>query len=173
MLSIRTSSSEETLKLGELIGRIIDKGLYIGLSGELGSGKTVFVKGLSKGLGVPDSIPVTSPTFTLINSYEGRLPLQHADLYRLPESDYISESLLDIGFYDLMSDGNVLVCEWSERLDEGPPDSLLSLQVDFFFDINDIDCRSIDIKAMGLGFKEFSEKLKTILINERVSFSGA
>jgi tRNA threonylcarbamoyladenosine biosynthesis protein TsaE len=91
---ITTCSALETLALGRRVGALARPGLVLALYGDLGAGKTVFVQGLARGLGVPEKCPVTSPTFTLINEYPGRLRLFHIDLYRI--SDLVE--LDDIGF---------------------------------------------------------------------------
>ena len=82
-LEISTHSADKTRQLGRSIGRLINQPLVIALIGDLGSGKTAFVQGLAAGLDVAGDYYITSPTFTLINEYPGRLPLYHADLYRL------------------------------------------------------------------------------------------
>jgi len=112
-LTVTTKSAAETDRLGELLGRSIFAPLVIAMSGDLGSGKTVFVQGLARGLAVPDKYYVTSPSYTLINAYPGRLPLYHADFYRLAgEAD-----LEDLELYDLVSGKGVVAIEWAERID--------------------------------------------------------
>ena len=78
---IRTSSAEETVRLGERIARHLKKNDVVALTGELGAGKTTLIQGIAKGLGVKNY--VTSPTFTIVNEFKGRIPLYHMDLYRL------------------------------------------------------------------------------------------
>ena len=106
-----TESEEDTFYLGEKLGRRLAGDELILISGELGSGKTVFVKGLASGLGVKDVSLVCSPSFTLVNVYEGKFPLFHVDLYRLEEPDEIT----DLGLEDYLGQGVVAV-EWAERL---------------------------------------------------------
>lgn len=106
-----TESEEDTFHLGEKLGRGLAGDELILISGELGSGKTVFVKGLASGLGVKDVSLVCSPSFTLVNVYEGKFPLFHIDLYRLEEPDEIT----DLGLEDYLGQGVVAV-EWAERL---------------------------------------------------------
>ncbi len=109
-LTVTTKSAAETDRLGELLGRSIFTPLVIAMSGDLGS---VFVQGLARGLAVPDKYYVTSPSYTLINAYPGRLPLYHADFYRLAgEAD-----LEDLELYDLVSGKGVVAIEWAERID--------------------------------------------------------
>ncbi|NIO08449.1 MAG: tRNA (adenosine(37)-N6)-threonylcarbamoyltransferase complex ATPase subunit type 1 TsaE, partial [Deltaproteobacteria bacterium] len=97
------------------MGKLVRGGEIIGLTGELGSGKTCFVRGLAKGVKVAEGAWVRSPTFTLINEYDGRLPLFHVDLYRLSSATEMEELSLRECFF---SDG-VSVIEWFERLPEG------------------------------------------------------
>ena len=118
---ITTRTAEETQKLGKTIGQRIKLPLVIGLSGDLGSGKTAFVQGLAEGLEVPGDYYITSPTFTLINEYPGRFPLIHIDLYRL---DSIHD-LEDIGLDELLYEQAVIAIEWAEKMsDDLPADHL-------------------------------------------------
>ena len=94
---VDSPSSAETLRLGAVLGRALQAGDVIGVSGELGAGKTCLVQGIAQGLEVPPGIPVTSPTFTLIGEYPGRLPLRHADFYRVESY----ARLVGAGFEDL------------------------------------------------------------------------
>ncbi len=101
----------ETESLGESFGRAARHGLVIALSGELGAGKTQFVKGLARGLGI--AARVHSPTFTLVNEYTGgRLRLFHLDLYRLESR----EQILSAGLEELLQPDGVAVVEWAERI---------------------------------------------------------
>jgi tRNA threonylcarbamoyladenosine biosynthesis protein TsaE len=114
---------EETRELGQKIGELLNQPLNIALIGDLGGGKTVFVQGLAKGLDVPANYCITSPTFTLINEYPGRLPLIHADLYRLERVD----DLADIGLEELWYDQTVLAVEWADRMADRMTDDYLSI----------------------------------------------
>ena len=113
MKTIESKSSDQTLKLGEAVGKEIYKGISIALKGELGTGKTTFVQGLAKGLGVSEEYYITSPTFNIINEYPARLlTLCHIDLYRLESAD----ELETIGFDDLVDDNHIIVVEWPQIL---------------------------------------------------------
>ena len=138
---ITTRTSDETQKLGKKIGKWIEHPLIIGLSGDLGSGKTVFVQGLAEGLEVPGQYYITSPTFTLINEYPGRFPLFHIDLYRL---DGISD-LEDIGLDELLYDQAVIAIEWAEKMSPDLPAVHLAMT----FEITDDDDRRISLIAYG------------------------
>ena len=108
-----TNTPEETEALGARLARALEPGAVVAFTGDLGAGKTAFVRGLARGLGIRDR--VTSPTFTIVNEYEGgRLPLFHFDLYRLGCAD----ELFDIGWEDYLARGGVCAVEWSERMEE-------------------------------------------------------
>ena len=108
-----THSPEETEALGARLAGALEPGAVVAFTGDLGAGKTAFVRGLARGLGIRDR--VTSPTFTIVNEYEGgRLPLFHFDLYRLGCAD----ELFDIGWEDYLARGGVCAVEWSERMEE-------------------------------------------------------
>jgi tRNA threonylcarbamoyladenosine biosynthesis protein TsaE len=108
---VETRSAAETGALGRRLGEACGKGELLTLTGDLGSGKTCFVKGLAQGLGI-EADAVTSPTFVLMNLHEGRLRLAHYDLYRLDSVD-----LAALGFYELRDEG-VSVVEWADQVDE-------------------------------------------------------
>ena len=108
-----TAGEEQTEALGFRLGQLIQPGAVIAYTGDLGAGKTAFTRGLARGLGISDR--VTSPTFTIVNEYEGgRLPLFHFDMYRLGSSD----ELYDIGWEDYLARGGVCAVEWSENIDD-------------------------------------------------------
>jgi tRNA threonylcarbamoyladenosine biosynthesis protein TsaE len=117
----RLSSPEATEEAGARLAGLLRAGDAIGLVGDLGAGKTLLVRGLARGLAVPPEVRVTSPTFTLINEYQGgRLPLFHADLYRLERAAELDE----LGFEELFARGGVVVVEWSDRFPLLPADRL-------------------------------------------------
>lgn len=109
-MSIITISPGETEALGQKLGEKLRPGDVLALFGGLGVGKTTFVKGLATALGV--NVPVTSPTYTIVNEYAGDLPLFHFDMYRLSDSD----ELFEIGWEDYMLRGGVIAVEWSENV---------------------------------------------------------
>jgi len=138
---ITTHSVQETRQLGRKIGILLKQPLIIALIGDLGSGKTAFVQGLAQGLDVPADYYITSPTFTLINEYPGRLALIHIDLYRLETI----RDLEDIGLDELLYDQAVLAVEWADKLTDNLADSYLSMQ----FEIIDDEYRKINLIAYG------------------------
>jgi tRNA threonylcarbamoyladenosine biosynthesis protein TsaE len=112
MQSLELSSLERTERFGKILGTIVDPGDIITLGGPLGSGKTALTQTIARGLGVDPGIYVTSPTFSLLHEYQGRIPLYHMDLYRLAGEDEI-ESL---GFTEYFYGNGLTVIEWPERL---------------------------------------------------------
>ena len=108
MLKYITESAEETSKIGEQLGRLLSKGNIICLTGDLGAGKTAFTKGIAKGLAVDDY--VTSPTYTIINEYQGRLPLYHFDVYRLNDV----EEMYELGYEEYFFGDGIVVLEWAD-----------------------------------------------------------
>ena len=120
--STTTSQSEaDTVAAGRALATQLRGGEVILLHGDLGAGKTAFVRGLAEGLGV-DPVSVTSPTFTIVQEYRGRLRLQHADLYRLTAIE-----VDDLGLDDLVNAESVLAVEWGERW-ASPPDGAIVVQ---------------------------------------------
>jgi len=149
---ITTRTPDETQKLGKTIGKWIEHPLVIGLTGDLGSGKTAFVQGLAEGLGVPGEYYITSPTFTLINEYPGRFPLFHIDLYRL---DGIGD-LEDIGLDELLYDQAVIAIEWAEKM----TDDLAAEHLTMTFKITDDDYRKISLIAYGHNVRNLIKTLE-------------
>lgn len=110
-MEIYTNTVAETESAGEQLASRLSPGSVLALFGDLGAGKTAFVRGLARGLGSIDR--VTSPTFTIVNEYSGRLELFHFDMYRLGSA----EELFDIGWEDYLARGGVCVVEWSENVE--------------------------------------------------------
>jgi tRNA threonylcarbamoyladenosine biosynthesis protein TsaE len=111
-MTVVSRSPEETIALAERLGAACPPGTVIALVGDLGAGKTRFVQGLARGLGVPAGTRVTSPTFVLMNLYPGRVPLAHFDLYRTTAVD-----LESLGFDDVRNEA-VAALEWADRVEE-------------------------------------------------------
>ena len=123
MITVVSKSSAETIELGARLGRLLAPGDFIALEGDLGAGKTQFAKGVPQGLQVDPGTPVTSPTYTILNIYQGRLPLYHFDLYRLHGVDEIEE----LGFEEYFSGAGACLVEWPERLGEELPVEVLTV----------------------------------------------
>ena len=120
----KTHSEEETRAVAEALARGFKGDEVVFLIGDLGAGKTVFTKGLAAGLGLADINQVCSPTFTLLNVYQARVPIYHLDLYRLADTPEIR----DLGFEDYVGDG-VIVVEWAEKIDFPMPAIKVRIEV--------------------------------------------
>lgn len=150
--SVTTDSPEGTRALGRALAGLLRGGEILGLSGDLGSGKTCFVHGLAEGLEVGGNSWVRSPTFTLINEYEGRLPMVHVDLFRVAPG----AEMEDLHLEEYFASGSVCVVEWFERLD--------ALEVDEFLGVTfryvDEKRRALRFTAHGAHFEEMIARLK-------------
>ena len=119
-----TRSEAETEALGARLAEVLSPGAVVAYRGGLGMGKTAFTRGLARGLGCPGR--VTSPTFTIVNEYEGgRLPLFHFDMYRLTGAD----ALFDIGWEDYLDRGGVCAVEWSEQVEDALPEDTVYVSI--------------------------------------------
>lgn len=151
MLTVDSRSVEETVALGERLGNLAGPGDFIALTGELGSGKTQFARGLAAGLGVDPAVPVTSPTYTIMNLYDGRLPLYHFDLYRLAGDQEVAE----LGFEEYFYGDGVCIVEWAERLRDLLPEEHLAV----FFSYCGDTGRSISLEPHGARYQEIVKKM--------------
>ena len=138
-----THTQAQTVAMGCAVGRRLNQGLVLLLYGDLGSGKTAFAQGLARGLDVPASFTITSPTYTLVNEYPGRLAFYHVDLYRLPAPVDTDE----IGLGELFDANGIVAVEWSQRLHPADPPPY---RLDLFFTVTGDTTRSIRIIAYGL-----------------------
>ena len=139
--SVTTESEDQTRSLGERCGRLLLRPTVVFLIGDLGSGKTMFVQGLARGLDVPVEYYITSPSYTIVNEYPGRLRLFHIDLYRLKEGLDPNE----IGLAEILNGDGVAVVEWADRLPaEAAPDRL-----EIRLEVVDTDRRVLQIFAYG------------------------
>jgi tRNA threonylcarbamoyladenosine biosynthesis protein TsaE len=137
-----SASPEDTEDLGEFLGSVVKKGTVICLIGDLGVGKTEFTKGLAKGLEVSDY--VTSPTFIIVNEYEGRLPLYHFDVYRINNID----EMFEIGYEEYVYGDGVSVIEWADSIKEIIPDENITVTISKDMEMG-VDYRNIKIEAKG------------------------
>jgi tRNA threonylcarbamoyladenosine biosynthesis protein TsaE len=152
MGSVTTRSPEATRRLGRKLGRLLRPGDFVGLIGELGAGKTLFVRGVAEGAGVPADEYVASPTFAIVNLYRrGRLPLQHADWYRIESAD----ELYAIGFHDLVGGDAATVVEWADRVPDASPQERL----DVYFEVAGPRSRRILMVARGARAEEIVRHL--------------
>ena len=134
--TITTQSENETVDAARAVGAALSAGQVVLLFGDLGAGKTAFVRGLAEGLGIAGD-EVSSPTFTLVQEYRGgRLPLVHVDLYRLNDPREVD----DLGLDEMGADG-VLAVEWAEKLPQ-PPDAAIEVRINHL----DADTRTLAIQ---------------------------
>ena len=128
---LTTRKEEETAYIGEVLGRNLTAPLVVALEGELGAGKTVFVRGAARGLDVTEK--VSSPTFVLMKIYQGRLPVYHFDFYRLPADQNEADEL---GFEEYLPGTGVALIEWADRLPGLLPPDYLQVKIEIFHDQN-------------------------------------
>lgn len=140
---IETRSPEETFRLGRKLGEAARPGQVFTLTGDLGTGKTVFTQGFTKGLGVEE--PVNSPTFTIVQVYdEGRLPLYHFDVYRIGDVEEMEE----VGFEDYVMGDGVSLIEWAELISEILPEKRTAVRIEKDLE-QGFDYRRITIEELG------------------------
>jgi tRNA threonylcarbamoyladenosine biosynthesis protein TsaE len=151
LYSVITRSEDETVTLGERVGSLLQAGDFIALSGELGSGKTRFVRGVAAGLTVDPATRITSPTYSLLHIYTGRLPLYHFDLYRLAGD----ADVVELGFAEFFYGDGVCLVEWADRLQEEKPAECLTIT---FFHVRD-DTRRLVFTAGGGRYEELLKNL--------------
>ena len=147
---LETRSPEETLRLGQRLAQCLKGGEIICLSGNLGSGKTTLVKGIARGLKIEEK-KVNSPTFVLMNTYEGKLPLHHFDFYRLGDPKEIA----GIGYDEFLYGNGVAVVEWAERFGSLMPPENLEIRLT---DAGD-DKRILNFIAHGAKYQQIVVKL--------------
>jgi tRNA threonylcarbamoyladenosine biosynthesis protein TsaE len=152
MFAVISHSPDDTWELAKRLAPKLSAGDVISLSGDLGAGKTVFTKGLAEGLDITE--PVTSPTFTILKEYRGRLPLFHFDVYRLGHPDELDELGVDEYFY---SDG-VSVVEWGDKVSALIPEEHLDIKM---VRLVDDDFRRLEITPRGSSWRERVEQWLT------------
>ncbi len=146
-----TSSSEgQTEALGHALGLALRPGSVVGLVGELGAGKTCLARGVARGLEVPPEVHVSSPTFTLVNEYAGRIPLYHVDLYRLGDPD----ELVEIGLEEYYGGQGACLVEWFDRFPDDVPAERLVVQMAVTGD----DDRELMLEASGEAHRELASR---------------
>lgn len=146
-----TVTEEETRVLGERLSSLLHPGDIVLISGELGTGKTRLVQGIARGLGITG--PVTSPTFSLVKEYYGRLPLYHVDLYRLAPRD-----LPALGLEEYLLDGGVICIEWGERaagLYEHWSEDALLVEIEWLEE----ERRRVRMRGLGPGWRRRAPRL--------------
>jgi tRNA threonylcarbamoyladenosine biosynthesis protein TsaE len=140
-----TSSAEQTRALGRALAEVLRPGDVVVLAGDVGAGKTTFAQGVALGLGVTE--PVTSPTFTIVHGYNGRIPLAHVDVYRL---ESIGE-LHDLGFEEVIDDARVTLVEWGDMVAQALPTERLQVRLELG---GDDDERFVTFASHGARWRE-------------------
>lgn len=151
LLELKLSGLEETEKFGYKLGKLLKKDDILCLNGELGAGKTTMTKSIGLGLGVDEYI--TSPTFSLINQYDGDLMVYHFDVYRLENV----EDIYDLGFDEYFFGGGVCIIEWAEKIERFLPKDIVVVDIKKGTDLNE---RTIQISGDGKRYKEIIEELE-------------
>ena len=118
-----SESPGETEQIGSMLGKTLKAGDIVAIFGSMGSGKTVFVRGLASGMGIDEF--VSSPTFAIVNEYRGHPPLYHFDMYRINSWN----DLYSTGFFDLANSGGVIAVEWSENIENALPSDLVRVKI--------------------------------------------
>jgi tRNA threonylcarbamoyladenosine biosynthesis protein TsaE len=160
MFSVITSSPEQTWKVGQMLGSRLEPGDMVCLYGDLGAGKTSFSYGIALGLEVQEQY-ITSPTFTFVNEYTGRVPFYHIDLYRLKDP----EELEGIGFEEYIDSDGVTVIEWAERAEDELPEDRLSVYLSYV----DEHSREIGFLAEGERYEKLLHDLSSQLAGNKIS----
>jgi tRNA threonylcarbamoyladenosine biosynthesis protein TsaE len=146
-----TCNEAESQNLGRRLGQTLLAGDIVLLFGDLGAGKTTLTKGIVSGLDVDDEEYVRSPTFTIINQYQGRHPIYHIDLYRLDSN----ADILNLGLEELLYGDGILIIEWAEKLNLNSNDGIgselpMEERIEIKLNIMENNIRAIDIKAVNL-----------------------
>lgn len=144
-----TKKPEETRRLGEELSKLVIPGDLFALYGELGAGKTCFIQGISRGLGVKEG--VTSPSFTIINEYQGKIPIYHFDLFRLNSI----EEFLDLGYEEYFYGKGLTVIEWAEKVEPLLPADHLRIEIEFI----NYQQRKISFKSIHERYRIFQKEL--------------
>lgn len=152
MLKFHAGSVEETIELALKLGRILQRGDTICLTGDLGTGKTAFTGGIARALDIAGYI--TSPTFTIVNEYEGKLPLYHFDVYRISDPDEMYET----GYDEYINGEGVTVIEWADLIEDVLPRERIDVAIRKD-DVNNPDSRLITMKFLGERISGYERRL--------------
>jgi len=150
-LTIITKIPEETKNLGKEVGKLAKPGDLLAFYGELGAGKTCFIQGISQELEVKDY--VTSPSFTIVNEYQGKIPIYHFDLFRLN-----TEEILELGYEEYFYGEGLTVIEWAEKIEQLLPKEHLKIDIKF----KDLYERTISFISQGDRFDKLLKELSRI-----------
>jgi len=156
MVEMVSPTPQHTERIGSVLGKMLEGGEIIALSGELGSGKTTLVRGIAHGMGF-NRDEIASPSFTLINEYDGPLPLFHIDLYRLEGE----RDLYEIGYEEYVGGNGAVVIEWADKVPQAVPKECLWITLKYLDDKR----REIVMWAEGEKYDKLIEELKRKLYN--------
>lgn len=148
---LQTKSTSETVRIGKSIGSLLRPGDVVALVGELGTGKTQFIKGLAEGLGVGKPTYISSPSFTLINEYPGKVPFYHIDLFRLTSEKEAEE----LGLEEYFQGEGITAIEWADRIPSLLPDENLWIHIHY----TGKNARSLEIIGKGDRYEKLVEEL--------------
>ncbi len=149
-MEIITTDTKETIELGRRLGALLEAGDYLCLTGDLGAGKTHFTKGIAQGLGITEEIG--SPTFTIVQEYDGAKRLCHFDWYRLSDE----EELYAIGYYDYLRTDAVFVVEWPGNVESALPKERLDIRIEYGAQA---EHRVITLCAFGMRYEALIRKM--------------
>ena len=150
---LQTSSTSETIRTGKRLGRLLEPGDVVALVGDLGTGKTQFIKGLAEGAGVGKATYVSSPSFTLINEYPGRIPFYHIDLFRL-ESEKEADGL---GLEEYVHGNGITAIEWADKISSLLSEELLLVKIHYTGEHS----RTIEVTPKGKRYEAIVMELQT------------
>lgn len=155
MNELISESAIDTFNYGRILGMLLEAGNFVALIGDLGAGKTHFVKGIALGLGVSSDETVCSPSYTILNIHHGRLPLYHFDLYRLTDEGQVA----DLGFEEYFDGPGVAVVEWADRLGSLMPQDNLRV----VFCLEGVERRRLCFQPTGDRSHELLRRITTLL----------
>ena len=154
MIRAATKSVDDTRALAAEVAALAGPGDLVVLAGDLGTGKTVFAQGFARGLGIDE--PVTSPAFILVRTYEGRLPMNHLDVYRLDQM----QELVDLGIAELLDDGGGTLVEWGDAVTPALPSDFLEVRLEHGAAPDD---RTILVRSVGPSWPPRANALRLAL----------
>jgi len=150
-LVLSSGSSEQTLYWGKLLGVLLEGGDVVALIGELGTGKTTLAQGIAEGLGVSKECYVTSPTFTIINEYKGRVPVYHLDFYRIESPSEIE----NLGLEEYFLGEGVAIIEWAEKIEKFLSREYLMIMLEYV----EYSVRKMSMRGIG---RRYGEIIKAV-----------
>jgi tRNA threonylcarbamoyladenosine biosynthesis protein TsaE len=150
---IQTRSASETVQIGKTIGKCLLSGDVVALVGELGAGKTQFIKGLASGVGIEDPTHISSPSFTLIHEYSGKIPFYHIDLFRLGREQEAEE----LGLEDYFQGRGITAIEWADKIPSLLPEELLFVSIAYV----DKNIRSLEVAGKGKHFEDLLNHVRS------------